>query len=528
MVGYYVAKPSEYLIIRGAGIADLHICTKYFVIPGQHASRMNMAPVNYTLSLQAMSHEKLEFTLPAVFTIGPKDEPEFLYRYARLLAETADRSPNSLENLIRGVIEGEMRVIAASLTIEEIFKDRKSVKESIMLNVQKELNQFGLFIYNANIKQLHDSTGSEYFQYMRLKTHEGAVNQAKVDVAEARYLGDVGEAERKGKTRQENSRIEANTMVFENERRAEMVDADTRLNLHRTQNELKVNLAKIEAEKAAELRGVELQTNIETKKAGAEEERLRATQLAKAKVEAEATIARADADMYKKQREADAALYAKAKVDAEAQLAAAKVDAEATVAKADAELYKKQREADATLYTKAKIDAEAAVATADAELYRRQKTADAEWYAKQKEADAALYASQKEAEAIKARFEAQAHGLKAIKEAVGDPNIMLQYIMIEKGFYQDLARANAEAVRGLQPKLNIWNTGSGSGDASGDPLKAVRDMQSLVPLISGVNEMTGIAPPAWIGTMPNAGPVAEPRVNGVVGKAHGAAPAARG
>lgn len=31
-----------------------------------------MQPHNYTFELQAMTSEKMEFTLPGVFTIGPK------------------------------------------------------------------------------------------------------------------------------------------------------------------------------------------------------------------------------------------------------------------------------------------------------------------------------------------------------------------------------------------------------------------------------------------------------------------------
>jgi len=92
--------------------------------------------------------------------------------------------------------------------MKEIFKERKHFKDTVIRNVQSELDQFGLFIYNANVKQLTDTPGSEYFQYLRLKSHEGAVNQAKVDVAEAKYRGNVGEKHRLGKTRQENSKIE--------------------------------------------------------------------------------------------------------------------------------------------------------------------------------------------------------------------------------------------------------------------------------------------------------------------------------
>jgi flotillin len=112
-----------------------------------------------------MSAEKLEFNLPAVFTIGPKDEPGALERYAKLLAAN-DKNSDHVKELVRGIIEGETRVIAAAMTMEEIFQERKGFKDQVIKNVQAELDQFGLFIYNANVKQLEDTQGSEYFAYM--------------------------------------------------------------------------------------------------------------------------------------------------------------------------------------------------------------------------------------------------------------------------------------------------------------------------------------------------------------------------
>jgi hypothetical protein len=47
--------------------------------------------------------------------------------------------------------------------------------------------------YNANVKELQDTPGSEYFQFLSRKAHEGASNQAKVDVANARMIGEIGE-----------------------------------------------------------------------------------------------------------------------------------------------------------------------------------------------------------------------------------------------------------------------------------------------------------------------------------------------
>jgi flotillin len=95
------------------------------------------------------------------------------------------------------------------MTIEEIFKERKLFKEHVMKNVQSELAQFGMIIYNANVKELQDAPGSEYFKYLRLKSHEGAINQAKVDVAQAKFKGAVGEKEREGEQRKATSKIES-------------------------------------------------------------------------------------------------------------------------------------------------------------------------------------------------------------------------------------------------------------------------------------------------------------------------------
>jgi len=64
--------------------------------------------------------------------------------------------------------------------MEEIFKGTKEFKREVFEKVQLELNQFGLLIYNANVKQLVDVQGHEYFSYLGQKTQMEAANQAKV------------------------------------------------------------------------------------------------------------------------------------------------------------------------------------------------------------------------------------------------------------------------------------------------------------------------------------------------------------
>lgn len=96
-------------------------------------------PFDFSLNLQAMTVEKLQFALPAVFTIGPDNELEALKKYALLLSGTTDGEDsqpkvnmparrNHVQDIVKGIIEGETRVIVSSMTMEEIFKERQVFK----------------------------------------------------------------------------------------------------------------------------------------------------------------------------------------------------------------------------------------------------------------------------------------------------------------------------------------------------------------------------------------------------------------
>lgn len=74
-------------------------------------------------------------------------------------------------------------------------------------------------------------------------------------------------------------------------------------------------------------------------------------------------------------------------------------------------------------------------------------------------------------------------------------------MMLQEGTYEKLANANAAAINGLQPKITVWNTGDSAGSSS-DGTGAIRNiMQSLPPLLSTINEQTGISPPSWLAQM---------------------------
>lgn len=309
---YKVASASECLVITGVGIADIKLAKKAWILPGQSCTVFDVSPVNYTFEVQAMSAEKLPFVLPAVFTIGPRvDDEGSLEKYAKLISPH-DKLSHHVKELVQGIIEGETRVLAASMTMEEIFRGTKEFKQEVFEKVQLELNQFGLLIYNANVKQLVDVPGHEYFSYLGQKTQMEAANQAKVDVAEARMKGEIGAKLREGQTLQNAARIDAETRivstqrqgegkkeeirvrtevkVYENGREAEVAEANADLAKKKATWTKEAQVAEVEAAKAVALREAELQKEVERMNVLTRTEKLKAEFLSKASVEYETKV----------------------------------------------------------------------------------------------------------------------------------------------------------------------------------------------------------------------------------------------
>lgn len=473
-----------------------------------------------------MTREKLQFSLPVIFTVGPdvnqrggnarngfvapsdadadaaedivrrEDRGDALTKFAMLLADSDSTKKNDqrahVENIVKGIIEGETRVLVSSMTMEEIFTEREVFKRRIFRNIQGELQQFGLTIYNANIKELKDAPKSVYFESLSRKAHEGATNQARIDVAEAQLRGNVGEAKRKGEQEREIAKINAETAVQKTERDIERAQAEATLDTKRTGLTRDVDIAKVEAQRTLEAKDEALKREVQIKRAAAEMERLRATDVVKA------TIARES-----KQQAADAAAY---EIEAEAR-----AKQEASQRSADAKAYQTQVATDA----QTSADYNRNTKHTDAEAYQTRIKAEAGAYAAQKNAEADLIQKLKEAEGISAM--ADAYG--KLSTAFGGPAGLIQYMMIEKGVYAELAHANAAAVQGLQPKISVWNTGSNNGSSAGnDPTETVRNVyQMLPPLMSTINDQTGITLPEWQFGKMNAGMNAmneEAKVNG--------------
>ena len=130
--------------------------------------------------------------------------------------------------------------------------------------------------------------------------------------------GDIGEAEKQGKARQEISRIEAETAVQETKRRSEKAQADAQLTNRQTELDMGIHMKKIDAQRQAEMRDAELHKEVEMKRAETELERLRATEVTKSRVEKESAQEAAEASYITQTKKADGKMYQQ-KMDADAE-----------------------------------------------------------------------------------------------------------------------------------------------------------------------------------------------------------------
>jgi len=83
-----------------------------------------------------------------------------------------------------------------------------------------------------------------------------------------------------------------------------------------------------------------------------------------------------------------------------------------------------------------------------------------------------------------------------------DYTALRDYLMINGGMFQEMAKINAEAVRGLKPKISIWTNGGDNGGEDSMGMKEVAGVYKMLPpLFKTVHEQTGMLPPAWMGTI---------------------------
>lgn len=343
IVTRYKRCPSDKILViygkTGQGSAKCVAGGAAFVWPIiQSYEYLDLAPISIDVDLRgALSKQNIRVNVPSRFTVAVSNEPGTMINAAeRLLGKSTDE----IREIAKDIIFGQLRLVVATMDIEEINSDRDKFLSNVASNVGSELRKIGLSLINVNVTDIQDESG--YIEALGKEAAAKAINDAKKSVAEKDRDGSIGSAEAMQDQRIKVSEAEATAAVGEAAAKAETVSGENEAKIKIAESDALRRMREAEAEKNAVATEKVQKANAleESFKAEADAERARAD-LERATREADIVV---QAEIYKKRIELEAEAEAEkirrlAKGDAEALLAMKKAEAEGLF-----EILKKQAE----------------------------------------------------------------------------------------------------------------------------------------------------------------------------------------
>lgn len=432
---------------------------------------LDLTPFSINIDLKnALSRQNIRIDVPSRFTVGISTEPGVMQNAAeRLLGLQL----NEVQNLAGDIIFGQLRLIIATMDIEEINTNRDKFLAAVSENVESELKKIGLRLINVNVTDITDESG--YIDALGKEATAKALNDAKRTVAERNRDGNMGEAEAQSQEsiaiaeRERDMRIgvaEANARALEGEKESEKAQ---RISL------ASANALAVQGEKEAE----------------------KAQRIAIANANAlavqgenEAKIRIAQSEAARREREAEAlrrALAAEKVQSAMAMHDAYAAQEAAEKARAARELATMQ----ADIIVKAEIEKQRIEMEAEAEAERIRRQAKGE-------ADALFSKMQAQANGYQEIMSKQAEGFARIVHAAGgNPNAAIQLMMADK--IEELVKVQVEAIKNISiDKITVWDSMSGEGGTS-TTSNFLSSMMKSIPPMNEVFKMAGMEMPEMLG-----------------------------
>jgi flotillin len=280
---------------------------------------LDLTPISLTVDLKsALSRQNIRIDVPSTFTVGISTEPGVMQNAAERILGLKTQE---IQELCKDIIFGQMRLIIATMDIEEINTDRDKFLDAVSSNVESELKKIGLRLINVNVTDINDESG--YIDALGKEAAAKAINDAKKTVAEKNRDGSIGEAN--ALRDQRISVAEANSKAIEGEN--ESLAKISQSNALRREIEAEALRRAVVAEKTAEAKAkeeaylAEKQAELaraDREKATQEADIIVATQIQKQKRELEAEAAAEE--IRRKAAGEAAAIYAKMEAEARGAL----------------------------------------------------------------------------------------------------------------------------------------------------------------------------------------------------------------
>lgn len=420
---------------------------------------LELRPLSIEANLyNALSRQNIRVDVPCRFTIAISTEPENMNTAAeRLLGLSADQ----IQELAKDILFGQLRLVIATMTIEEINSDRDKFLENISKNVDSELKKIGLKLINVNVTDIKDESG--YIEALGKEAAAKAINEAKISVAEQEKIGETGKA---------LADREKDTQIAETHR-----ERDVKIAI--TDKDREISIASARKDEAIGRAEAERDTRIKTSEANA----------IAIQGENEAKIAIANSEALRREKEAESLRIA---ITAE-KVQQAKALEEAYLAEKKAELARSERERStqiANIVIPAEISKEKAIIEAQAEAEKIREQAKGE-------ADAIYSKMEAEAKGLYEILTKQAEGYREVVSAAGgDPTKAFQLLLIEK--LPELVKTQVEAVKNIKiDKITVWDSGSDQ-NGQGSTANFVSGMMKTVPPLNDLFNMAGLNLPTYL------------------------------
>lgn len=434
---------------------------------------LSLDPMQIEIPLRgALSAENIRVNVPSVFTVAVGTEPAVMQTAAiRLLG----LDPRQVMKQAEDIILGQLRQVIASMTIEDINRNRDKFLDNVQNSLTPELEKIGLVLINVNITDITDESG--YIEAMGRKAASEAIQSAEIDVAQQQKRGSIGVADAKR---------EQDVMVASAEKVREIgtkeAEREKLVRLAELDKETGIGKSRAVLEQQSAVKDQERQMRVQV--ADAEAAAVQGENLARAKVvEAEANLKVKQAEAYQ--------LAETRKREAEAKVREAQYLAEARAADAMATKIESEQRA----------ELEAAAKAAKAKLI-----VDAE-----AEAEQVRLRAQAEAGAMFAKLEAQARGeyeilakkaegLQRIVEGCGGAQQAFQLLMLEH--LPHMAETAAKAIANVKfDKVVVWDSGAGLNgkNATANFLQGLAG--SLPPMLQMMKDIGGVEMPAFLGKL---------------------------
>ena len=190
---YRKCKPDEVLVVYGKTGGEKKSAKLYhggaaFVLPIiQSYDILSMKPMQIDCRLTgALSSQNIRVDVPTTITVAISTDPDIMQNAAERLLGMHDEEK---ENLITDIVYGQMRLIIADMTIEELNADRDKFLDKARKNIDNELNKLGLYLLNINISDIRDA--ADYIINLGKEAESKALNEARANIEEQEKIGAI-------------------------------------------------------------------------------------------------------------------------------------------------------------------------------------------------------------------------------------------------------------------------------------------------------------------------------------------------